>query len=245
MLTRNRIKMAEVRKMAQTVTKRLTTDNLLEATKQFELELTTAMETQEVEEMLPLMHSIAAYIGESLVQRWGIKWQQKDLCTGFPSLKWTDKKVSMNLMPMLWVMSYVRAKRSIVLNVANVPRFLATEGEFVMPSEMLLMFEYMAAGFYELSKISPLEEDAEAKVWAYLEVTQETWSTDQQTYAAIKHYGSFLSLIYKYKYKYNGAWHFDETSEAYGVLTEDGQFIDALKKIENFVQKIRTETLLL
>jgi hypothetical protein len=238
-----RIKFAEIKPMAKSVAERLPTTDVVEATKLLEAELRQAIDAEQANETpLPLMHAIAAYIGERLIERWGLKWQQADLCAGFPSLKWDTTGKGSNLMPMLWVMAYYRRNDSIALNVANVPRFLATDGEFRMPSETIAMYRYLAAWCYEIFKFSPMEEDAEHKTFALLNHFQEGWTTPTEEHSGYASYGAFLAEVYVYKYK--GNWHFDPETEAYGILTEDGKFIDTFKKVERFVQKMRLKAML-
>jgi hypothetical protein len=237
-----RVKIAEVRQMAKTVAARMPTEDLMEATKILEAEIHAAIENAEHDDLVSTMYHAGAYIGERLVQRWNLKWQQKDLCLKFPSLKWSEEADSMNIMPMLWIMYFLRHGRSIALSVEGVPRFLATDGEYQIPSEAIPMFQYLAAHYNDMLKFSKQEGDIEEKILTHIVLTYNEWEPPYDLNSAIKGYGAYLGSVYEQKYE--GSWHYDTENETYGILTKDGTFINPFKKVEAFIEKVRLQGLI-
>jgi hypothetical protein len=236
------IKFAELRLMAKAVAERMPSEDLLTVAQILQDEIEIAQKTQIFEEIRPLLLSTAAYIGERLAQRWSLKWQQKNHCSGFPSLAWHEDRTKPTISTMFWVMQFYRAGRSIVDEVKSVPRFLATDGEYRTPAEMFFMFEYLAAWFNETYKYAPSEKDAEEELFAYIADIQEHWTTENNLYSGVRFCGSYLGFVYGIKF--NGEWHYDEAKDSYGILMEDGKFIDPFKKVENYILQLRQKALL-
>ena len=160
----------------------------------------------------------------------------------FPSLKWSDEADSMNIMPMLWIMFFLRNGRSIALSVEGVPRFLATDGEYQIPSEAIPLFQYLAAHYNDILKFSKMEGDIEEKIFASIALTYDQWTSPLDINSAIKGYGAYLGSVYEQKYE--GNWHYDMEEETYGILTKEGRFLNPFKKVEAFIEAVKLKGLI-
>lgn len=228
-----RVKIAEVKAMAKAVASRMPTEDLIEATKLLETEIAEAVENASHDELVSTMYHAGSYIGERLVQRWNLKWQQKDLCMKFPSIKWSEEADSLNIMPMLWIMSFVRHGKSIALSVEGIPRFLATDGEYQIPSEAIPMLQYLAAHYNDTLKFSKLKGDIEEHIFTSIALNYEQWTSSMGVNSVIKGYGAYLGSVYEQKYE--GSWHYDTKQEAYGIMTKDGEFLNPFHTVEAFI----------